>query len=127
MLSMVQFRPLVGEAEAAGVAQGVRVGTLQPGTLGRRGDEVVDRLAGERLAALGQEQPGQLALAHGEVAADHAQLVAGDGLLDQQSALEASHPQPGAIQVQLVAAQAGGGSVKNLGQPACLSRADQPG
>lgn len=94
-----QLRFLVGEAETAGVAQGVWVDTLQPGTLGRRSDEVVDRLAGEWLSALGQEQPRQLAPAHGEVAADRAQLVAGDRLLDRQPALETAYPQPGAIQV----------------------------
>ena len=50
----------------------------------------------------------QVALAHGEVAPDGAQLVSGDGLLHRQPALEPMHPQHGAVEVQLVQAQADG-------------------
>src|SRR4051812_48697721 len=71
-------------------------------------DEVVDRLARHRLAALGDEQPGQCVRAGGEIAADGAQLVAGDGLLDREAALEAAYPQPGAVEVERVPAQTHG-------------------
>jgi hypothetical protein len=86
----------------------MRVDGRQAGPPGCGADEVVDRLPGERLTALGDEQPGQRVRAGGEVARDGAQLVAGDRLLDGQPALEAAHPQPGAAEVQLVVAQATG-------------------
>src|SRR3954452_15257355 len=82
VLDEAQVMPLVGEREAAGMAQRVWVHTQQTGTLGRRGDQVIDRLPGHRLTALGDEQPGQRVRAGGEIAADGAQLVAGNGLLD---------------------------------------------
>jgi len=51
---------------------------LEAGALRCRPDEVVDRLARQGLAALGDEQPWQLVGAGGEVALDGAQLVAVD-------------------------------------------------
>ena len=82
--------------------------TPQTGTLGRRGDQIIDRLASHRLTPLGDEQPGQCVRAGGEIAPDGAQLVTGDGLLDREAALKAAHPQPGAVEVKLVPAQAHG-------------------
>jgi len=86
----------------------VRVDARQAGALGGKAHEVADGLPSERLAALGQEQPGQVAPPRGTVAPDRAQLVAGDGLLDGQPALEPMHPQHGAVQVQFVQPQADG-------------------
>ena len=80
----------------------------RPAPPGCGADEVVDGLPGERLAALGGEQPGQRVGAGGKMALDGAQLVAGDRLLDGQPALEAVDPEPGAAEVQLVAAPADG-------------------
>jgi hypothetical protein len=90
------------------VPQRVRADAGQAGA--RRGgrDEVVHRLPGQRPAALGDERPGQRVGAGGEVAPDGAQLVAGDRLLDRAPALEAANPEPGAVEVELVPAQADG-------------------
>ena len=93
VLNDPQIVALVGKMKAAGVTQGMRMNAVQPGALGRRSDEVVDRLPSEWLAALGKEQPGQFASAPGEVTPDRAQLVAGDGLLDRQPTLEPAYPQ----------------------------------
>src|SRR4051812_10042403 len=90
VLDEAQIVPFVGEREAAGMAQRVRVHTRQTGTLGRRGDQVIDRLPGHGLTALGDEQPGQRVGAGSKVAPDGAQLVAGDGLLDREAALRGS-------------------------------------
>jgi tellurite resistance protein len=46
---------LIGQREAARMVQRVRMHTRQASTFGRDGDQV----AGERLAAFGDEQPGQ--------------------------------------------------------------------
>src|SRR4051794_20275443 len=92
VLDEAQIVPLVGEREAAGMAQRVRVHTQQAGTLGRRGDQVIDCLPGHGLTALGNEQPEQCVRAGDEIAADGAQLVAGDWLLDREAALEAAYP-----------------------------------
>src|SRR4051812_20000068 len=108
VLDEAQIVPLVGEREAAGMAQRVRVHPQQTGTLGRCGDQVIDRLPGHGLTALGDEQPGQRVGSGSKVAPDGAQLVTGDGLLDRETALEAAYPQPGAVEVEFVPAQAHG-------------------
>src|SRR3954452_571315 len=108
VLDEAQIVPLVGEREATGMAQRVWVHTQQTGTLGRHGDQVIDRLPGHGLTALGDEQPGQRVRAGGEIPAEGAQLVAGNRLLDRETALEAAYPQPGAVEVELVPAQAHG-------------------
>src|SRR3954464_10932232 len=79
----------------------VWVHTQQTGTLGRRGDQGIDRLPGHGLTALGDEQPGQRVGTGSKGARDGAQLVAGNRLLDRETALEAAYPQPGAVEVKL--------------------------
>src|SRR4051812_43092764 len=96
---------LVGQREAPRVAQRVRMDAGQAGALGCRADQVVHRLARERLATLGREQPGQGVGTGREVAPDGAQFVAGDRLLDGEAALETAHPESGAVEVQLVPAK----------------------
>ena len=108
VLDEAQIVPLVGEREAAGMAQRVRVHHSEAGTRRRRGDQVIDRLAGHRLTALGDEQPGQCVGTGSKIAPDGAQLIASNGLLDREAALKAAYPQPGAVEVKLVAAQAHG-------------------
>src|SRR3954470_659988 len=78
VLDESQVVSLVGQREAARVAQRVRMDAGQAGALGCRADQVVHRLARERLATLGREQPGQGVGTGREVAPDGAQFVAGD-------------------------------------------------
>jgi hypothetical protein len=61
---------------AAGCA--ARRGRISP--LTRLANDIDDAPTGELLSALGDEQPGQAALANGEIALEGAELVAGDGL-----------------------------------------------
>ena len=51
VLDEAEVVALVSQREAARMAQRVRMHPRQASTIGRRGDQVVDRLAGERLAA----------------------------------------------------------------------------
>ena len=92
VLDEAEVVALVGQHEPAGVPQRVGMDAGQAGAFSRRADEVVDCLAGQRLAALGDEQPGQRVGAGGEMALDRARLVAGNGLLDGQAPFEASNP-----------------------------------
>jgi hypothetical protein len=55
---------------------------------------MVDRLARHLRATLGDEQPGQLVIARGEIALDRPEFVAGHGVLDGEAVLQAMHPQP---------------------------------
>ena len=48
---------------------------------------------------------GQVVVSAGKVALDGAQLIAGDRMLHRQGILQASHPQPRALQVDVVAAK----------------------
>src|SRR4051812_37502262 len=90
------------------MAQRVWVHTQQTGARRRHRDEIVHRLPGHGLTALGDEQPGQRVGTGSKVAPDGAQLVTGDGLLDREAALKAAYPHPGAVEVELVPAQAHG-------------------
>src|SRR3954471_12535098 len=106
VLDKTQTVALVGQIEAARVAQHVRMDGTKPCALGRRADEVVHRLAGERLATLRDEQPRQPIRPRREIALDGAQLGPGDRLLDRQTILQPPHPQPRLIEVNLVTAKA---------------------
>src|SRR5215203_5069137 len=106
VLDEAQIAALVGKVEAARVAQHMRMDGAEPRPLGCRADEVVHRLARERLAALGDEQPRQPIRPRGEIALDGAQLGPGDRLLDRQAVLQPLHPQPRLIEVDLIAAKA---------------------
>src|SRR3954447_5710278 len=92
VLDETQVVPLVGQREAAGMAQRVRVDVGEGGARRRHRDEIIHRLARHRLAPLGDEQPGQCVRAGSEITADGAQLVAGDWLLDREATLEAAYP-----------------------------------
>jgi len=92
---------LVGQAIAAGVAEHVRPDAAQLRLLA--GNDVVDGLAGELCLPLGHKQPEQIVLPGSKVALDGAEFIAGDRVLDAQAALEASDPQPRALDIELVA------------------------
>ena len=94
ILDEPQIVAAIGEKEAARMAQHMRPDGRQAGMRRGTGNEVVHRLPGQRLTALGQEQPGELVRARGKVSFDSAQLVAGDRLLDREAILEPPHPQP---------------------------------
>jgi hypothetical protein len=72
VLNKPEVMALVGQVVAAGVPERVRMDAGQAGTSGREAHEVAYGLAGERLAAFGQEQPGPGAFAHRELAPDRA-------------------------------------------------------
>src|SRR3954468_19288182 len=59
VLDEAQIVALVGKVEATRVAQHMRVDGPEPRPLGCRADQVIHRLARERLVALGDEQPQQ--------------------------------------------------------------------
>jgi hypothetical protein len=54
--------PPSSQVVAAGLPERVGMHVLEAGALGGRPDQVVDRLARQRLAALGDEQPGSLSV-----------------------------------------------------------------
>src|SRR5215210_2982630 len=106
VLDEAQIVALVGQIEAARVAQHMRMDRAEPRPLGCRADKVVHRLARKRLAAFGDEQPWEPIRPRAEIALDGAQLGAGDWLLDRQAILQPLHPQPRLIEIDLVAAKA---------------------
>src|SRR5262245_1055664 len=103
ILHRAQIGALVSEAVAATVAQHVRPDPAKLRGLAGHPDDVVHGLARELRLPLGDEQPGEIVLAGGEVALDGAQLVASDRLLDGERVLQASHPEPGALDINCLA------------------------
>src|SRR4029077_8855350 len=93
ILDQAQVVAAVGEREAAGVPQHVRMYWRQPGTRGRLGEEIVHRLTRERLPTFGDEQPGERVGAALHVSLDRAEFIAGDGMLHIQPTLETPDPQ----------------------------------
>ena len=92
ILDKPQVISFVGEGKSAGVAERVRMHRSQPGPRGGSRAEIVHGLPSEWLASFGEEQPRQGILTTCEIASKSTQFVTGNGLLDRQSALEASHP-----------------------------------
>lgn len=83
ILDEAQVVAAIGERESAGMPERMGMDVPQVGSHGGRGDDVIDGLTGERLAALGDEEPRQMIAARGQPALYGAQLVAGDRLLEQ--------------------------------------------
>lgn len=111
ILDQPQVVAAIGQGEAAGVPQHVRMDGTEPGTFSGCADDVVHRLPCQWLPAFGDEQPGQ-----------GAQLVPRDRMLDAQPVLQPRDPEPGLRQVSIDAAQGDG-----LGhaQPMPVHRQDQ--
>ena len=105
VLDQPQVVLLVRKREAAGMAQHMRVDVAQARAVSGGGDQVVHRLPGHRLAALGDEEPGQVVVAAREPPADGAQLVTRHRVLDAEPVLEPRHPEAGLREVDVVAAQ----------------------
>ena len=103
VLDQAQVVAAVGQREAAGVAQHVGPDAAEAGALADAPEQVVHRLARHGLAPLGDEEPGQIVVAHGQPALDGAQLVARDWVLDRQATLEPSHPEPALGEVDVAA------------------------
>lgn len=99
---------LVRQREAAGMAQHVWVDVTQTGAISGGLDDVVHRLPGERLAALGDEEPRQVIVSPCKPALDSAQLVPGDGMLNAETVLQPRHPEPGLREVYVLPAQGDG-------------------
>ena len=96
----------IREGEAAGVPQHVRMNRRQSGTLRRGREQVIDGLPGERLAAFGDEEPGEPVRTGCQIALDRAEFIARDRLFDGQPVLETANPEACLIEVDVVAAQA---------------------
>lgn len=92
ILDQAEIVALVREIKATGMAQHVRMHRRQLGALRGGGDQIVHRLAGERLAPFRHEQPGQGIAAQGEITFDGPQLIAGDRMFHGQAVLEAPYP-----------------------------------
>jgi hypothetical protein len=95
----------IRESEAAGMPQHMRMDRRQSGSLRGGRDQVIDRLTGERLAALGYEEPGEAVRPGCQIALDRAEFIARDRLFDGQPVLETPSPEACLIEV-VVAAQA---------------------
>ena len=83
------------------MAQHVRVNVAKAGAVPGGGDQVVHRLPGHRLVALGDEKPRQVVVAAREPPPDGAQLVARYRVLDAEPVLEPRHPEAGLRQVHM--------------------------
>jgi hypothetical protein len=105
ILDQPEVVPPVRQGEAARVPQHVWMNWRKAGA-GRRGrDQVVDRLAGQRLGAFGDEEPREAVRSGGQVAFDRAEFVTRDRLLDGKAVLETPDPEAGLVEVNVVAAQ----------------------
>ena len=105
VLDEPQIMPVIGEIIAARVPQHVRPDRRQAGARCRTRNEVIHGLPAERLPALGNEQPGELVCASGEVSFDRSDFVASDRLLYGEAVLEPSYPEPGLPKIHLIAPQ----------------------
>ena len=83
----------------------MRVDRREVGAPRRDREQVVHRLAGERVSAFGKEEPRRGVRARRQVSPDRTQLVSGDRLLDRQAVLQAPDPKAGAVEIDFVAAQ----------------------
>ena len=96
----------VREGKAAGVPQHLRIDWQLSGSPRRGRDQVIDGLAGERLAAFRDEEPGEPVRTRGQRALDRAEFIARDRLFDGQPVLETPNPEACLIEVDVVASQA---------------------
>jgi hypothetical protein len=74
------------------MAQHVRMHMAEAGFFAGGCDEVIHRVAGEGCAALADEQPGQSIIPAAQVLAEGTQLIAGDGVLNRERALQSLDP-----------------------------------
>lgn len=93
VLDQPQVVTAIGEGETAGMAQHVGMDMAETGTVAGGREDVVHGLPGHRLLPLGHEQPWKLVIALPEPAPDRPQLIAFDGMLDAQPALQTRHPE----------------------------------
>ena len=102
-MKRVAFRRVVAGSTAADAGHHRACAIMQRARAD--GDDVPDGLTGERLAALGDEEPRQMIAARGRPAFDATQFIAGYRMFDGQSVLEARDPDAGLFQVHIFAAQ----------------------
>ena len=88
ILDQAKIVPLVGKREAAGMTKHVRMDVPKTRPFSRLRDDIVHGLTGEGLPAFGDKQPWQHIVARGQLAADGAQFIACQGLLDTETILE---------------------------------------
>lgn len=105
VLNQPQVASCMGQGMTAGVSEHVWMDSLEPRTCRDDRHEIVDCLPRHRLTALGKEQPGQAVLPLGEEAPDRAQLIAGEGVIGGETALQTMDPEMAGLQIKVGAAQ----------------------
>ncbi|HRX71283.1 MAG TPA: hypothetical protein P5329_08935 [Candidatus Competibacteraceae bacterium] len=83
VLNQTQVITLIGKIKTTGMSKHMRMYRAEFGALRRCIHQVIHRLPGHGLIALGQKQPGQRIAAGAEIAFDGPQLIAGDRVLDR--------------------------------------------
>lgn len=103
-----EVNALVGKVIPAGMPEHVRMHTSELGPLARLLDDVVHRLTRQRLAAFGDEQPGQLVVPAREITLDGPELVPSNGLLRAERIFDTFDPQTRLPEVQRLKPQRDG-------------------
>ncbi len=76
---------------------------MKPQALPHPFEHGIERLAGQSLLSLADEEPRELAVSLLQVTSDGTEFVTRDGLLRGETPLHALHPDPGALQVDVLA------------------------
>ena len=108
LLYQPQIVPLVGKREAARMSEHVGIGRAKVSPRSRCLANVVHCLPGEWLLAFGNEQPRKRIVAMREPAADDAQLVARNRLLDAETVLQTADPHPRLRRIDMLPPQTNG-------------------
>lgn len=108
ILDQSQVIAAIGEGEAAGMSEHVRVNMSQASTDAGLSDQIVHRLPGHRLLPFGDKQPRKPVVALPQPTSDRPQLVALDGMLDAESTFQPRNPKAGVCQIDVIPAKGNG-------------------
>lgn len=101
ILDQAQIAACMGERMAAGMAQHMRMDRPEAGPPGDRGNEIVDGLAGQRLATFREKQPRHSILPHRQDTPQGAELVSGQGLVSGKTAFQPPDPDVSGCEVEI--------------------------